>query len=211
MLKLLGRTTSGNVQKALWLLDELGLPYEHENIGGPYGKNNEPAYLRLNPNGVVPTLIDGDFVLWESNAVLRYLCDAHGGEAFYPRDLRARARVEQWLDWQTSTLAAAMIPLFQAVIFQKRAPSDVPDAVAASEAKFAILNAALGETPYAAGNDLSIADMALGSYIYRWFHFAVGTAPLPHLRALYERLAQRPAYRKNVMVGVPNFTPPSKA
>lgn len=209
MLRLLGRATSGNVQKVMWLLDELQVPYARENIGGPYGGNREPAYLKLNPNGIVPTLIDGDFVLWESNAILRYIARRQRAFHLYPQDLKARALIEQWLEWQTSALTPAMIPLFVGVIFEQRAPGDMPEVLAAIEAKLLILNAALEGRTCLCGDAPSLAEFALGGAVYRWFHFAAGAHPLPSLEAWYERLAERPAFQANVMVGVPNFTPKS--
>ena len=209
MLKLLGRATSGNVQKVMWLLDELSVPYTRENIGGPYGGNREPAYLKLNPNGIVPTLVDDDFALWESNAILRYLARRERAFQFYPQDMKGRALVEQWLDWQTSVLTPVVIPLFVGVIFDKRAPADMPEVLAAVEEKLIILDAALEGHPFLCGEGLSLAEFALGPTVYRWFLFAAGTHPLPALKAWYEQLAARPAFEKNVMVGVPNFTPKS--
>ena len=77
MLRILGRATSSNVQKVVWLCEEVGIPYEREDIGGPFGGNDRPDYLALNPNGRVPTVIDGDFVIWESNACVQYLASRH--------------------------------------------------------------------------------------------------------------------------------------
>jgi len=209
MLKVLGRTTSLNVQKVLWLLDELDMAYAHENVGGPFGGNREQAYLDLNPNGTVPTLIDGEFVLWESNAVMRYIANQYGGGRFYPEDIRARALVDQWTDWQTSTLMPSLAPMFQGVVFDKRAPTEMPDAIAASERKLQILDRHLKGRSFMCAEALSLAEFALGSCVYRWFHFGVGTEPLADLRRWYDHLTARPAFQKHIMVGVPNFTPPA--
>ncbi len=99
MLKIWGRTTSSNVQKVLWCCAELNIPYDRTDWGGPFGGNRDPEYLRLNPNGLVPTVIDGDLVMWESNSICRYLAATRDGESLYPRDPAARTHVERWMDW----------------------------------------------------------------------------------------------------------------
>ena len=99
MLKIWGRTTSSNVQKVLWCCAELGLEYERVDLGGPFGGNQDPEYLALNPNGLVPTVKDGDLVMWESNTICRYLCTTHGGERLYPKDPAARTHIERWMDF----------------------------------------------------------------------------------------------------------------
>ena len=116
MLKILGRKNSSNVQKVLWCCDELGLAYEREDVGGSFGKNRDPEYLALNPNGLVPTIIDDGFVLWESNSIIRYLAAKHGRGTLYPEDLRARALAERWMDWQLSVLGPAIGPVFWGLI-----------------------------------------------------------------------------------------------
>jgi len=99
MLKIWGRTTSSNVQKVLWCCAELGLEYERVDLGGPFGGNQDPEYLALNPNGLVPTVKDGDLVMWESNTICRYLCTTHNGERLYPTAPAIRTHVERWMDW----------------------------------------------------------------------------------------------------------------
>src|SRR3989337_2242200 len=99
MLRLLGRNTSGNVQKVIFLLEELGTPYTREDYGRQFNNTQDPAYLKLNPNGKVPTLVDGDVVVWESNTILRYLCNKQKNDALYPSDLAVRSEVERWMDW----------------------------------------------------------------------------------------------------------------
>src|SRR5260370_10298669 len=121
-LTIWGRTNSVNVQKVLWCLAELDLAYERIDAGMQFGKNNEAAYLAMNPNGRVPTLVDGDYVLWESNSVMRYLCMAYGeGSPIYPSQPQPRAAVDRWLDWTLSTLQPADRPVFWALV---RTPAD---------------------------------------------------------------------------------------
>jgi glutathione S-transferase len=115
MLKILGRRTSGNTQKVLWCCDELGLAYEREDVGRGFGRNHEPEYLAMNPNGRVPTIVDDGFVLWESNAIVRYLCAKHGMGTLCPTDLQRRADMERWMDWQQTTLRPRFHALFDAL------------------------------------------------------------------------------------------------
>ena len=110
MLKIWGRNTSSNVQKAMWAVGELGLKYERIDVGGAFGKNKEPPYLAMNPNGLVPTLQDGDFVLWESNSIVRYLAHEHGKGGLEPSDSKTRALANQWMDWQLSVVGPAILP-----------------------------------------------------------------------------------------------------
>ena len=117
MRKLLGRANSSNVMKAVWLMEELGLPYGRTDVGGPFGGTGTPEYRALNPNGVVPTLVEDDFVLWESNAVIRYLCAANApGNPMWPDDLRARASIDRWMDWQQTTLNRPQSTVFQGLV-----------------------------------------------------------------------------------------------
>ena len=112
MLKIWGRNTSINVQKVMWAIGELGIAHERINVGGAFGKNNEPAYLAMNPNGLVPTLEEDDFILWESNAIVRYLAAKYGASTLEPKDPRARASAGRWMDWQLSVTAPTIHPLF---------------------------------------------------------------------------------------------------
>ena len=112
MLKIWGRNTSSNVQKAMWAVGELGLPHQRIDIGGPFGKNKEPAYLAMNPNGLVPVIDEDGFVLYESNAITRYLAARHGQGTLWPDDLRARADVDRWMEWQSTGYTPAMLQAF---------------------------------------------------------------------------------------------------
>jgi glutathione S-transferase len=205
MLRIWGRATSSNVQKVLWCCDELRLAYDRIDAGREFGQVDGRSYRALNPNGLVPTLIDGDTVVWESNAIMRYLCNRYGGEHLYPTDPAARAVVDQWLDWQLTTLAPAIGPVFWALI---RPPAGGPDmAVVAKQVVklgqvWTLLDAHLAHRPYVTGTALSIADLAMGNSARRWFAFDLERPDLPNLEAWFARLGERPGFRSHVMTRV---------
>ena len=202
-LTLWGRTSSANVQKVLWALGELGLPFEHELVGGAYGGLDEPQYRAMNPNGLVPTLQDGELVLWESHAILRYLAATHGSEALWRENSRERAIVDQWTDWTATTFQPAWIAVFWLFV---RTPAELHDrkAIAAAQAKtvaaLRILDAHLADRDYLAGNRLSYADIAAGVALYRWFTMEIDRPAMPGVENWYLRLQERPAFREAVMV-----------
>ncbi len=195
-LKLWGRASSGNVQKALWALDELGLAYEHIEAGGAHGIVGDASYRALNPNGLVPTLEEDGFVLWESNAILRYLAHAHGGPLALPEAPRARALIDQWLDWQATAFTPAMRDAFLQLVRiapEKRDPRVVEASRANSERCAALLDRHLADTPFVAGETFSIADIAVGLAAHRWFQLPLEREERPNIRRWLEGLAQRPA------------------
>jgi glutathione S-transferase len=206
MLKIWGRKNSSNVRKALWIAEELGLEYEAINAGGAFGINDQPEYLAKNPNGVVPTIEDGDFVLWESNAIVRYLAAQYAPDsALYPSDPKARAQADKWMDWTTSTLAPVFRTVFWGVV---RTPAEQQDwekinaAKATIEGMLRIVDKALATQPYLSGDEFGMGDIPLGSFIYAWFEMPIERQQMPHLKAWYERLQQRAAYRKAVMTAL---------
>ena len=204
MLKVLGRASSSNVQKVMWCLAELALPSERLDYGGGFGGNREETYLRLNPNGVVPTLIDGEHVVWESNTILRYLGNTLG-EDLYPRQPERRSEVECWMDWQLGTLNNGITPLFQSIArtpADQRRPELIEQHRAATARWMSLLDTALAQREFVAGSALSLADIALGPSVYRWFELSVARPQQPHLRAWFERMAKRSGYRAHVMVGL---------
>jgi len=201
MLKILGRTTSSNVQKVLWCCEELGIPFEREDVGGTFGRNQTPEYLALNPNGLVPTIIDDGFVLWESNAIVRYLAGGHGNNTLCPADARLRADADRWMDWQQTTLAPPMGILFRALL--KSPPdaipqADIDNAKAKAAAAWTMLEAQLTGRSFVTGNDLSMADIALGNAVHRWFSLPIERPVFAQVRAWYDRLRSRPAYQKHI-------------
>lgn len=195
MLKVLGRVTSINVRKVLWALDELGLAYDREDWGMPLRDPKVPEFLALNPNGQVPVLIEGNFVLWESNAVLIYLAEREGG--LLPDQLELRALALQWLGWQASELNPPWGYAVNALI--RRTPGyDNPDQIADSMARWTskmdILEAALaGANTGYIGAGFSIADIALGLSVHRWMSIPMDKKALPAVADYYERLMSREA------------------
>lgn len=205
MLKIWGRINSSNVRKVLWAAEELGLAYEAINAGGAFGVVDGPEYRRKNPNGRVPMIEDGDFVLWESNVIVRCLMARHGGEDLHPSDPAARADADKWMDWTTSTFAGPFRGVFWGVL---RTPPEQQDWAAIRtgiheiDALLRIPEQVLAIQPYLSGQAFGMGDIPLGSFIYAWFEMPIERAPTPHLSAWYERLKARPAYRKAVMTAL---------
>ncbi|MEP9316278.1 glutathione S-transferase [Pseudomonas sp. LABIM340] len=201
MLKIWGRKNSSNVRKALWCAEEAGLAYERIDAGGAFGLVNDEPYRSLNPNGVVPTLDDEGFVLWESNTIVRYLA-ARYAPVLYPQDLQQRASAEKWMDWTTSSFAAPFRTVFWGTL---RTPPEQRDAAAIQAAidncvaLLAVPEAALAKQPYLTGEQFGMGDIPLGSFIYAWFEMPIERPAQPHLEAWYARLKARPAYRAAVM------------
>jgi glutathione S-transferase len=202
MLTIWGRKNSANVQKVMWAIGELGLPHERIDIAGAYGKNREPAYLALNPNGLVPTLQEDGFVLWESNTIVRYLAAKHGAGSLEPADLKARARAGQWMDWQLSVLGPAIFDLFWGLI---RTPPEQRNhaAIESSKAKttdaIGLLDASLAKTAFVAGDTFSMGDIPVAIFGYRFRELVSARPPLPHFERWYAAIAQRPAFREHVL------------
>ncbi len=202
MLKILGHPGSSNVQKVLWCCGEIGLPFERSDIAGPFGGNRTPEYLALNPNGLVPTIDDDGFILWESNVCVRYLAAKHAAGTLYPNDLRQRADAERWMDWQQTTVAAPMGVLFRAHL---RTPRDAfePAALDAARdkaiANWEILDRLFATRAYVGGDTLTIGDIALGNAIHRWNRLPIERPPLQRVQAWYQRLCDRPAYRQYIV------------
>jgi len=205
MLKILGRTNSSNVQKVLWACDELELSYQREDIGGDFGGNQEPKYLAMNPNGLVPTMIDNGNVLWESNAIIRYLCENHAPNLLLPEDPWQVALAQQWMDWQQTVLAPAIRPVFWGLV---RTPEDERNVeeIAAGQTQTAsamtILDHHLSQNTFVAGSSLSLGDIPVGIMAYRWFQLDIERIELPHLARWYQSLADRKAYRDRAMIGL---------
>ena len=204
MLQLYGRANSSNVIKVIWCLEEMGVPYRRIDAGLQYGMVDTPEYRRMNPNGVVPTLEENGFILWESNAILRYLASTNpAGARFWPGDARARAHVDQWMDWQQTVLNAPQSVVFQGLVRQTVAQRNMAAIAEAAEKvgrAYSILDSALVHHPYVAGPDLSLADFTLGIHVHRWFNFSIVRLDLPHLRAWYDRLLARPAFAAHVAI-----------
>jgi len=204
MLEIWGRTNSVNVKKALWTLEELALPYVRHDAGGAFGVVDTPAYRAMNPNGLVPTLVDGDFTLWESHTIVRYLAAKYGDGRLIPADPRRRAVVEQWMDWVHSFAH----PFREVIIGLVRTPPEKRDHAAIERGRqicvglFAVADAALAARPWLGGEEFSVADVALGPYAYVWFELPIERPATPHLDRWYRELQKRPAWAKIVAIGL---------
>lgn len=207
MLQVLGRPNSINVRKVLWLCAELDLPYEHTPWGVPELPLKSPEYLALNPNALVPVIRDGDFVLWESNTICRYLAGKHGRTDLLPAEPAARARVEQWMDWMATELNSAWRYAFMALV---RKGADYTDARATESSvanwnrHMTLLDAQLQRSAaFVVGSSFTLADIAVGLATHRWFMTPMQRPALPAVEAYYERLSERPGYRAHGRNGVP--------
>jgi glutathione S-transferase len=202
VLTIYGRTNSVNVQKVLWCLAELGVSYTRIDAGLEHGKNTEPWYLALNPNGRVPLLTDGSFSLWESNTIVRYLAAKHGLGTLCPSSLQGRALAERWMDWQLSTLVGPVSTVFQNLI---RRPAAERDAAAIERSlheanrAMAVLDAHLTSQPYVAGDTFTMGDIPVGATAHRWLEIpGIERPTFVAVRAWRARLAERPAFRRHV-------------
>jgi glutathione S-transferase len=203
MIKIWGRNTSSNVQKAMWAVGELGLEHTRIDIGGAFGKNREAPYLAMNPNGLVPTLEEEDgFLLWESNSICRYLAAKHDkNNILEPKDLKQRGLASQWMDWQLSVLGPAITPAFWGLI---RTPPEKRDAAAIkgsqdkTVAAMLMLEAQLGKTAYVAGPAFSYGDIPVGVMTYRYRQLVRDRPPTPNVERWFEAIAKRKPFHDHV-------------
>jgi len=203
MIKIWGRNTSSNVQKAMWAVGELNLEHTRIDVGGAFGKNKEAPYLAMNPNGLVPTLEEEDgFLLWESNSIIRYLAGKYDKSgALEPRDPKQRAVASQWMDWQLSVAGPAITPVFWGLV---RTPPEKRDgaAIAAGKEKttaaMQILDRQLGKTQYIAGDAFSYGDIPVGIMCYRYVQLVPERPKTPHLDRWYAAISHRPAFKQHV-------------
>jgi glutathione S-transferase len=196
MLKIWGRISSINVQKAVWAAGEVGQSFERIDVGGPFGGLDTPAFRAMNPNGQIPVLEDGAFRLWESNSIVRYLAARYGAADLWEADPARRADAERWMDWMLSELQPATAPVLWGVVRKVAGHTD-PAAIAAgvkrTEALMAILDAQLADRPFLAGERFGVADIAVGCGAHRWLNMPVERVVRPHVQRWYEALFARPA------------------
>ena len=195
-LKIWGRMSSINVKKVVWTAQELGLEFQRNEAGGQFGLVKTPEYLRLNPNALVPVMEDGDFVLWESNVIVRYLCAKHSPGQLYPNDLRERFEAERWMDWQQTTFSPASRPGFWQLIRtapEQRNAQVLSDSNVAVEALLATLDAQLGRHAFVAGDRFTMADVVLGCEAHRWFGLPQPRQSWPNVERWYQGLRARQA------------------
>lgn len=197
-----GRSTSSNVMKVIWLLEELKLPYERKDVGGPFGKTDTPDYHAMNPTRLVPTWQEGDFTLWESNAILRHVCNTQApNNPIWPQNPQARAKIDQWLEAQQTIMNRPQGTIFVSLVRTK--PQDRDQAAIAQAIKdaakaYGYIAPELGKHPYIAGDHLTLADIVWGVHIHRWFTMDFNRPEIPNLRAWYDRLLSRPAYKEHI-------------
>ena len=201
MLKIWGRLTSVNVQKVVWCADELGLEYERVEAGGKYGIVNTPEYLAMNPNGLVPVVEHDGFVLWESNAITRYLAARYGEGSLWPTDIQMRADADRWMDWQAVSFNPAIGPAFWQLIRtapEKRDAAVIEAARDSGEKKLVLLDQHLAARDFVAGASFSMGDIPLGCSVDRWYKLPLPRESHPHVERWYARLCERKGARQVV-------------
>lgn len=201
-VKIWGRASAFNVQKALWALGEVGVTFERIDIGGPFGGLDEPAFAALNPNKRIPVLEDDGTIVWESNAIIRYLAANYAEGTLWHPDPGLRSEADRWMAWMQTTLYRDFIDLFWGVVRSPPEKQD-PDRLAALARRLArhyrILDQHLSAQPYVAGESFTMGDIPAGTTLYRYFEMDIERPALPHLEAWYARLCERPAYAAHIM------------
>lgn len=198
MLKIWGRISSINVRKVVFAAQHLGLRFERVDAGAAFGIVQTPAYKAHNPNALVPLLEDGDYRLWESNVIVRYLCATHPQAGLYPQSLQARFDAERWMDWQQTTLNPAGRDAFVQLIRvapEKRSQALIDASITATEPLLAMLDAQLARQPFLSGEAFTMADIPVACEMHRWWGLPLEHRPLPHLRRWYDGILTLPAAR----------------
>ena len=207
MLEILGRASSINVRKVLWLCDELGVSWRREDWGIGFRSPKEPEFLALNPNALVPVIRDGSFVLWESHAILRYLARKHRARHLLPDDLEPLAIVEQWMDWAATELTKAWRGVFLGLVRPTPGFTE-PERIAAATAdwtdKMRMLDIHLDASGgFMTGGAFTLADIPVGLTVHRWYASPIERPDLPAVAAYYERLSERPPFVEHGREGGP--------
>lgn len=203
MLKIWGRNDGSNVVKVMWCVGELGIEFERIDWGGTFGGNDDPDYRRKNPNGRLPTLEEDDgFTLWESGAVIRYLCAKYSAGELYPEDPRQRAAADKWMDWSSLNFAgfnAVYLDQYFRLSAAERSDEILQAAVAQARPMLDILDRHLADNAYIGGDRLTMADFPAGSLLHRWIHWTPDRPSHVNVEAYYDRVAARPAYQEHVV------------
>jgi glutathione S-transferase len=201
-----GRATSSNVMKVIWFLGERDLPFERIDVGGAFGKTDTPEYRAMNPTGLVPTLQEDTFTLWESNAILRYLASEHAaGTPVWPANARARANIDHWMDTQQTVLNRPMSGVFWGLVRTPPEKRDLPaveSAITETAKAWSLIETQLQQHAFIAGPDFTLCDIPWGVHAHRWFNIdyqGLTRPQMPALREWYDRLCARPAYQRYVM------------
>jgi glutathione S-transferase len=198
MLKIWGRISSLNVRKVVLAAQEIGIPFERVDAGGAFGIVKTPEYLAKNPNALVPVIEDDQVQLWESNAIVRYLCARHAADTLYPLALAPRFDAERWMDWQQTTLNPPARGAFMQWIrtpAERRDPQVIASSVAATDQVLALLDQHLARQPFIAGERLTMADLPIACEVHRWVNLPQPRTPRPHLDRWYEAILARPSTR----------------
>jgi glutathione S-transferase len=202
MLKIWGRATSINVQKVMWAIGELGIPHERIDVGGAFGKNREAPYLAMNPNGLVPTLEEDNFILWESNTIVRYLAGRYGVGTLAPANAQEYARASQWMDWMLTVCHPAIHGLFWGLVRtppEKRDHAHINESREKTTAALKILDAQLAKTPFVAGDSFSMGDIPVGLIAYRYRRLVPERQGLDNVERWFLGLERRPAFKEHVL------------
>jgi glutathione S-transferase len=203
MLKIWGRRNSINVQKVLWCCGELGLEYERVDAGLAFGVNDTAEYKAMNPNGLVPTIDDDGFILWESHAIVRYLARKHGAGTLWPEDARVAADADRWMEWYSTTLWLNVRPIFHTLVRtapEKRNMALVEEHRKLLAANWKIVDAQLARHDYLAGTHFTVGDIPMGVAAYRWFNLPIERPSFPNVELWYQRLTERPVFRERCML-----------
>ena len=203
MVRVLGRANSINVQKVMWLGAEVGLDIDRVNIGGPFGGNDKPEYFAKNPTGKIPTLEDGELILWESHTIVRYIAEVYGSSPWWPEKIEDRYHANQWMDFYVSTLHPSMTSMYYTLI--RTAPEDrdlasLDKAVTEAGKAWTIVDGHLSNNKFMTGTAPTMGDIPLACSAYRWHNLDISRPDLPHLKAWYETFAARLAFQQNVML-----------
>jgi glutathione S-transferase len=207
MLEILGKASSINVRKVLWTCAELNLAFEREDWGSGFRSTQTPDFLALNPNGLVPVVRDGDFVLWESNTIIRYLAARYDGAHLYPAHPLLRARVDQWIDWQAADLNRSWSYAFLGLVRQSaahQAASEIAQSIENWTRHMRVLDEQLRATgAFVAGEQFSLADIPIGLSVNRWFGTPFEHLHFPAVSEYFERLNERPGFEAYCRNGMP--------
>ncbi|WP_095050048.1 MULTISPECIES: glutathione S-transferase family protein [unclassified Pseudomonas] len=207
MLRILGKASSINVRKVLWTCAELQIPFEREDWGSGFRSTHDAQFLALNPCAMVPVIQDGDFTLWESNTIIRYLVSRYDGSHLYPTDAQTRARIDQWIDWQASELNRSWSYAFLSLVRQSPEHQDSAALAVGIEQwskNMAILDRQLEKTgAYVSGEQFSLADIPIGLSVNRWFETPLAHPNFAAVKAYYDRLNLRPGYVLHGRNGTP--------
>ncbi len=203
MLRIWGRNNSINVQKVMWTVGELGLDHERRDVGGAFGGLDTLEYGAMNPNRLIPVLDDGGMLVWESNAVVRYLAAKYGAGGLWPEEPAERSLADRWMDWMITTILPDMHPIFLGLIRTPEDQRDMALITAAAERlgkRFLLFDQHLDGWPFVAGEAFTMGDIPMGAACYRYHALPIERPALPNVAAWYDRLQARDAFREHVMI-----------